>query len=152
MVQHEENSIQAAAFALYYALGEDRSFPKLGQHWSEVVPEAKKSPALSTFKNWSSWFHWQQRVIIKDKAVAAGIDKLTTKAIVNRKAEYLELVDALIESCFERTEDGTLKLKLEIEKPRDFKDAVELALKLMGEPEARTEHNLFFEWVRKNAE
>ena len=152
MVQHQETANNAAAFEAYYAMGSNRSLAKLHAQFPNLAPDFPKVPSLKTLKNWSIWFHWQQRILIKDKAVADGVDKRTTKAIVNRKAELLELVDALIDSCFEHDKDGKLQLKLEIEKPREFKEVVELALKLMGEPEARTEHNLFFEWVKNNSE
>lgn len=145
-MQHSETAEQAAVFEAYYALGVDRSLAKLHDQFTKVSPTPKKVPSLRTLKNWSRWFNWQQRVVIKDKAVAAGIDKKTTKDIINRKAEYLELVDALIDSCFERGKDGNPKLKFEIEKPKDLKEAVELALKLMGEPE-HVEHLVSFEWL-----
>jgi hypothetical protein len=146
MPHRAETADQAATFAYYYSMGDGRSLRKLRQSWGNVGSDRKSTPALSTLENWSSWFNWQQRIIIKDKAVADGIDFRTTKSIVDRKAELLELVDSLIDSCFERDKNGKPVLKLQIEKPRDFKEAVELALKLMGEPE-RSELALDFEWL-----
>jgi hypothetical protein len=147
MVQHRETPDQAAVFEAYYAMGAQRSMAKLLSLLPTLAPDfSKKTPSLRTLKNWSSWFHWRQRIVIKDKAVADGIDKKTTKAIVSRKAELLELVDSLIDSSFERCGDGKLKLNFKIEKPRDLKEAVELALKLMGEPK-RVEQTSSFEWI-----
>jgi hypothetical protein len=90
--------------------------------------------------------------MLRDRAIAAGIEKKTTKAAIDRKARYLEITDSLIADCFDTDKDGNIRSKLKIEKVKDLKDAIELALKLIGEPESRSDHNLFFEWVKDHAE
>lgn len=152
MVQHKETAEQARLFEIYYSMGSDRSLAKLHEQLPQLAPDFPKAPSLKTLKNWSSWFNWQQRITIKDRAVADGLDKKTTKDAINLKARYLHYADALVEDAFDTGPDGNIKLRFQIEKVKDLKDVIELALKLMGEPETRSEHNLFFEWVENNSE
>ena len=133
MVQREESVEQVIAFEAYYALGPHRSLAKLVQRWSEVVPEAKKRPCLSTLKNWSKRFNWQERISIKDHAVAAGIERKTTRAAIDRKARWLAQTEARINSAF--NDDGSPKLS--IEDNRALNETVKLALTLLGEPETQ---------------
>ena len=133
MVQHEESAEQAAAFEAYYARGRDRSLEKLSQTYTKLIPDSKKTPSLITLKNWSRWFHWQERIAIKDKAVATGLDKQTTKAAINRRAKWLARVEARIDSAFDKEGNP----KFEIEEYKDLNETIKLALALLGEPEKR---------------
>jgi len=131
MTQHQETAEQAAAFEAYYAMGAGRSLAKLRQHFIDIASETQ--PSLRTLQNWSKWFHWQQRVAIKDKAVAAGIDKKTTKANIDRKAKWLMETEKRIATAFLPNGDP----KFPIEDHATLNATIKLALQLIGEPEEK---------------
>lgn len=134
MVQREETAAQAAAFEAYYSLGEDRSLTKLYQDYTQFIPDSQKTPSLITLKNWSRFFHWQERIVIKNKAIADGVDRKTTKASIDRRAKWLAQAEDRINTAF--NEDGSPKFGVEDNK--SLNEVVKLALTLMGEPQ-RTE-------------
>jgi hypothetical protein len=131
MPQRKETAEQAATFEAYYAMGGDRSLLKLSRSDPVIIPDLEKMPSFGTLKKWSRFFHWQERIVIKDKAVAAGVDKRTTKAAIDRRAKWLARIEARIDSAFD--EQG--KPKFDVVEYRDLNDTVKLALLLLGEPE-----------------
>lgn len=131
MVQHVETADNAAAFDAYYAMGGDRSLNKLHQHFTSTSP--KKVVTLRTLKDWSRWFHWQERIAIKDKAIAEGVDKKTTKDSIDRRAKWLAQAEARINTAFNK--DGSPKFNVEDNKT--LNETVKLALVLLGEPERK---------------
>jgi len=150
MVQHEETAEQAAAFAYYYSLGEERTIKKLLLDYPSFAPERKKLPSYDTLKKWSVRFHWQERIAIKDKAVAAGVDKQTTKAAIDRRAKWLSQTEKRLDTAFD--EHGNPKFA--IEDNATLNATVKLALSLLGEPEKQeVEHRGEIKIIRvKNTE
>jgi len=146
MVQHEETAEQAAAFEAYYAMGENRSLKKLHQHLTDTSP--KKVVSIRSLKDWSRWFHWQERIAIKDKAVAAGVDKQTTKAAIDRRAKWLAQTEKRLDTAFD--EHGNPKFA--IEDNATLNATVKLALSLLGEPEKQeVEHRGEIKIIRVRA-
>lgn len=133
MVRREETAAQAVAFEAYYAMGSERSLANLYQNYSIAIPDSKKTPSLITLKNWSTWHHWQERIAIKDKTIAEGIDKKTTKASIDRRAKWLSQAEDRINTAF--NEDGSPKFGVEDNKA--LNEIVKLALVLIGEPERK---------------
>ena len=133
MVQREETAVQAEAFEAYYAMGDGRSLAKLCQNYTQFMPDSQKTPPLVTLKNWSRFFHWQERIVIRDKAIAEGVEKKTTKAAIDRKAKWLSQAEDRIKTAFE--EDG--RPKFGVEDNKSLNEIVKLALVLMGEPERK---------------
>jgi len=135
MVQRAESSEQASVFEAYYAMGagggKDRSLAKLHQYL--ITSKSKTQPSLRTLQNWSAWFAWQERVAIKDKSIAEGVDKKTTRESVNLRAKWLAQSQVRIDTAFD--EKGNPKFG--IEGYKDLIDSVKLALTLLGEPERK---------------
>lgn len=136
MTKREETAEQASAFETYYAMGSDRSLAKLQKHF--VTSASETQPSLRTLQNWSGWFHWQERVAIKDKAIAEGVDKKTTKDSVNRRAKWLSQAEDRMNTAFNK--DGTPKF--DVEDNKTLNEIVKLALTLLGEPERKEVEHL----------
>ena len=131
----EETRQQGEAFEAYYGMGADRSLEKMYQHYMRIVPDSSKAPAISTLRNWSRFYQWQERIAIKDKAIAEGIDKKTTKEAIDRRAKWLCQIEDRISSAFDK--DG--KPKFDVKGFKDLNETIRLALLLLGEPDEHKE-------------
>lgn len=119
------------AFEIYFGQGASRSLSTLHKHLTEIAPLGQKPVSLRTLKEWSRKNNWQQRCVIKDKAVAEGIEKKTTKSAIERKARWLSRIESRINSAFDK--DGNPLFK--IEDYKDLNETIKLALSLIGESE-----------------
>ena len=96
---------------------------------------------LSSVMNWKKSFNWEERAIIRDREIINARNEKIAEAqssilaVSERKAKYLKMVEAVLATAFERQEDGTVKVKIKCKKPADLRQLIEVALKLMGEPE-----------------
>jgi len=154
-----ETNKQMDAFEAYYALGSDRSLVRLHQGWANFAPKwAAKSPSLRTLKNWSKWYSWQNRIIIRDREVQAGLEKKVIPELIAERARLIkglkdlqQIALAGIQSAFARDpKTGALKkdekgnpiLLVSVKNMHDLRDLAELGvrlteaeLKALGEPE-----------------
>ena len=116
---------QIKVFEVYYALGVNRSLPKL----SEELHRRYKSgiPSDGTLKKWSGRFKWQNKIVIRDNATYEGVAEKMTEAMVDTKVKELEQLDhafdeinklkplimAALEACL-ITDPKTGKKRLEV--------------------------------------
>ncbi len=68
---------------------------------------------------------------MKDKAIAEGINKKTTKEAIKLRAKWLKQTEARIATAF----DSNGKPKFDIKDSKSLNETVRLALQLLGEPE-----------------
>lgn len=120
----------ADAFELYFALGSDRSLVKLHENCTKIAPQGEKVPSLRTLKEWSRKYHWQERCAIRDAEVTRKVEQISTSSVINLKAQLLAQVRAVIDTAF-----ANGMPKISCSRPRDLRDLIEVALKLLGEPE-----------------
>jgi len=130
MVKNEKVGADEA-FEIYFGQGASRSLSNLHKHLTEIAPSGQKPVSVRTLKEWSRKNNWQQRCVIKDKAVAEGIEKKTTKLAIERKANWLSRIEKRIDSAFD--EEG--KPLFKIEDFKDLNETIKLALTLIGESE-----------------
>ena len=153
-----ETDKQKGAFEAYYALGHDRSLIRLHQEWPKLAPKwAEEPPSLRTLKYWSKQQNWQNRIIMRDRAVTEGVEKKIIPDLVNKKAAMIaelqkvkQIALAGIGTAFAHDNKGELVkdkkgnpiLLISVDKPSDLKHLGELfirltetELKALGEPD-----------------
>jgi hypothetical protein len=82
---------QIKVFEVYYALGVNRSLPKL---YDELHRQYKSGiPSEGTLKKWSGRFKWQNKIVIRDNATYEGVAEKMTEAMVDTKVKELEQLD-----------------------------------------------------------
>ncbi len=128
----EETMRHSSAFEAYYALGDNRSLPKLRQQLIDTLPP-EEVVSERTLENWSVSFNWQQRVIDKNKNISALVDQKSTNDSVKKRIKWLAQAEDRISTAF--NEDGSPKFTIEDNK--SLNEIVKLALTLMGEPERK---------------
>jgi len=138
------------AFEYYYSLGHDRSLEK--------VAEKFKVTSKTTY-TWSADFGWQDRLILRDKAISEKLTEATDAAIVNEKSKLINItkasiaryVEALKETRTLFDKDGKpIPLpKVSITNPSTFIELTKLYLQLLGES-AEEQINIIIEDARAN--
>ena len=117
------------AFEDYFLLGQKRTI--------DIIASKYKVNRITVGK-WSINFHWQQRIVERDKKIADKLSKKTDKSIVDIKANYIKLLQMAIRKCLIRDSQGKVKdISLE---PRNVSELIALIkghLFLLGEV---TEH------------
>jgi len=53
---------QGSAFMAYWGLGGDRSLERLYREWTKLLPNLNRPRSITTLKNWSSKFRWQEEM------------------------------------------------------------------------------------------
>lgn len=154
----DETTRHGEAFDYYYSLGEDRTY---------VSVSGRFSVASRTVERWAKALNWKERVIQRDLEVNKRVEKKTTNAIVNTKADYRaeiaknldslktirQQAEKLIADATAKIASGEIKINdvneldrvtSTLKKLHDLdKDYVLLDLKLVGEdvPD-RTDRNI----------
>ena len=129
-----EHQKHIEAFEAYYALGKDRSLPKLLANWATLVPTwTGKPPSLNTLKNWSVWFGWQDRILLLAKNISKGTEKRLEREEINARVDAIkntrQAVDALrtlIATGFSQDEEGRFRLRDDV-KIKSAKDLLAVA-------------------------
>ena len=88
-----------------------------------------------TISGWKKAFCWDDRCVLREKAIHKGIDEKFVAGVVDKKAKMLQelnnldiMVDQGILTAFEKDESGKVVLKLPVEKLRDLIDLFKLRL------------------------
>lgn len=128
------------AWEYYYGLGDSRSLMQVASRFNVSV---------QAVVNWSKSFNWMDKVKERDARVKNRLDTKTEDKIVSRKAELLQITNVAIGRFTEavsgkkrvKQPDGTFILedvpeadRLQIKSVKDFKDLIDIWLKLSGEP------------------
>jgi len=93
IVHMQERQKHADVYEAYFLMGRDRSLEKLHDRWSDVVLNwTEKPPSVHTLKNWSKWFNWQERILLREKEIAKGVESKLIKAEINARAESIKNV------------------------------------------------------------
>jgi len=143
------------AFEIYYALGVNRSLPRLRQELTKRW--TGKIPSLTTLKNWSSAFNWQYRVQQRDIENAQKLKEKINLDVVNSKADYRKTIHAMhqmlkksLKEYVERNKPAEIKTVRDLARVADILEKlVTLDMKLVGETEEAKEIRVVIEKVRK---
>ena len=114
-----ENEKQKAAFDLYYGMGDKRTI--------EAVANAV-GMSTRTIGEWSRRFGWKDRVNqreIEDATAQGG----KANAVIDTKAEYRQIIRALVAAFVKDYKDGKIRIK----NIQDFERIVKLDLMLLGD-------------------
>jgi len=141
----QETKRHGDAFDYYYALGAERSYPKVA---------SKFTVSRTSVKKWSKEFNWQERIVQRDIENSRKVQEKTDKAVVNTKADYrrdirraLQPVKAAINKAIVKNpETGELEVRIPIVEAKDlasvvgaFNTLARLDMLLMGEADSRNE-------------
>ena len=115
----KENEKQKAAFDLYYSMGDKRTIEAVANHIGMTS---------RTVGEWSRRFNWRDRVNqreIEDATAQGG----KANSVIDAKAEYRQIIRALVASFVKDYKDGKIKIK----NIQDFERIVKLDLMLLGD-------------------
>lgn len=120
------NEKHEKAFEIFY---ESRSI-------SNVAKELGVS--RQSVHKWATAFEWNERVTVRERNIAKGIDEKFVAEVVDKKAEMLKqlnqlnmMVDHEIITAFEIDKDGIYHPIIHIEKLKDLIDLIGLKLKII---------------------
>lgn len=114
-----ENEKQKQAFDLYYGMGDKRTIEAV----ANTIGMSSR-----TVGEWSRKFQWKDRVNqreIEDATAQGG----KANAVIDTKAEYRQIIRALVASFVKDYKDGKIKIK----NIQDFERIVKLDLMLLGD-------------------
>ena len=114
------------ALEFYYALGEQRSYPKVA---------SKFTVSRTSVKKWAKAFNWQGRVELRDIENSRKLEEKTNATVVNSKANYRAIIQASIVKYVEALKAGNVK----VETVADLDRLIKADLLLMGEATDRPE-------------
>ena len=136
-IEHRESRDAQDALQVYLDLGEERSLSELvltlRQDWTKT---GRKSPSLSTVKNWSTWFGWQMRAEQFDAEIAARVRQERVKqeaklrvarrqTRLDRAGHLSELVHRITHTQVEvEQEDGTTSTEWVMREPTEIGTAM----------------------------
>jgi len=134
----EEAQVHKDTFEYYYALGDKRSLQNLHQYCTKTAPG--HTPSLRTLKNWSKWFNWQERIMLRDREISKKVEKRILKEEEDirlntyKKIKQLSnTLSGILGTAFYKDKEDNNKIKvrpeLEITTARELKDVVIGALK-----------------------
>ena len=115
----KENEKQKAAFDLYYNMGDKRTIEAVANHIGMTS---------RTVGEWSRRFNWRDRVNQREieDATAQGS---TANSVIDAKAEYRQIIRALVAAFVKDYKDGKIRIK----NIQDFERIVKLDLMLLGD-------------------
>jgi hypothetical protein len=115
------------AFEYYYSLGLTRTLPQVDQ---------KFTVSLTSVKNWSIAFHWQERIEQRDIEIGKGLEAKTNETILNTKADFraeikvqLSIFKVMLNKLIEKFKNNE---GLEIENLDNLKIVVDSYIKLVS--------------------
>lgn len=119
----KETEAQRQAFDLYYSMGEKRSL-------EAVASACNKS--TRTIGEWSRQYKWKDRILQREIEETAEKGS-TSNAVTAVKAEYRQIIRALVATFVKDYKQGKIKIK----NIQDFERVVKLDLLLLGDPTER---------------
>jgi len=97
-----ESPEQAQAFQVYYAMGSDRSYDKVGQALGKHI---------NTIKKWSKKFGWQERIATTNGIVVSGMNESLVKKTLETK-EQSKMISQMLRDNFQKdVEAGEIKVR-----------------------------------------
>lgn len=124
-------------FDIYYAMGESRSLAKLRESILNGLDQdlASSLPSLTTVKEWSRRFNWQDRITQRNIELSKRMEQKTNTTVLNQKADYRKIIKEAIDDWYKKFSDG----KAGPENVSDLERLMKLDLLLMGEATEKNE-------------
>ena len=110
------------ALAVYLAMGPSRSLLKLIRTRAEDGPE--KPWSISTLKDWSSLFHWQEKAVAHDAEVAEKVREKAADAEVDEQVSAIEGLRHGITMLSRSLQDAVGGSEVAIHSPQDARAVV----------------------------
>ena len=120
-----EKEHNTQAFEVYYALGPKRSHSAVAK---------KLGVSVSTIKNWSRSFRWQERIAERDTQVAREVASRTLNTEVARTQRSLQIVQMSIVQLAKAISQGKVKMTMQ-----DLDRLLRLEMFLTDQPDSRQE-------------
>ena len=125
----KETEAQKQAFDLYYSMGQKRSLEAV----ANTVGKSSR-----TIGEWSRRFKWADRIVQREIEEAANQGS-TANAVIDAKAEYRQIIRALVATFVKDYKSGKIRIK----NIQDFERIVKLDLMLLGDvPELDVNSNV----------
>lgn len=158
----QETERHRRAFEDYYALGDNRSLPKLRDEYTKkALLTGENVPAIDTLKKWSRTFNWQERILLREKEVADKLSERFINGEINIRAgaiadmgEYLKYLKAAAQSAFykdPRTGKEMLRDEIKVKNPDQLIRTItaifkgEEVLQKLVEPELKIKGKMEYE-------
>jgi hypothetical protein len=111
-----ESELQKQAFEYYYALGWKRRY---------AVVARKCEVSVSTIKNWSRWFRWQQRVGERDAETTRAVVAKNQASAADQRERDFKMFDLIQRKGLKDLVEGRSKVA-----PKDMLAAAQLRQRL----------------------
>lgn len=132
-------------FEVYFGIKPSRSLEKCHQQLIKMAGVDNKipAPALRTLSRWSIEFDWQDRILLREKEIAKGVESKMIKEEINSRAASIKsirnsvdaLKKALASAFYKRAKDNKVLLR-EVVEINNTKDLVAVATAIVkGEAE-----------------
>ena len=132
-------------FEVYFSIKPSRSLEKCRQQLIKMAGTDNKipAPALRTLSRWSIEFNWQDRILLREKEIAKGVESKMIKEEINSRAASIKsirnsvdaLKKALASAFYKRAKDNKVLLR-EVVEINNTKDLVAVATAIVkGEAE-----------------
>lgn len=121
-----ETPEQLQAFQIYYNMGPDRSYRKLGE---------KVGKHYNTIMKWAKKFKWKQRIDEIDNAVSKDVVESTARATILAKEQSKMLHQMLKDRFYDEVAQGDVKIR----SIREYIDIDKHDLLVRGEATERRE-------------
>lgn len=121
-----ETLLMSEAFESYYLMGDRRNIRAL-------APQVGR--AVRTVQYWSDAFRWQERVLERDREIAARIAQKNIKDVADTKDNYRKMIKLVVSRFVAAltATDAEGKPLLKVENIADVERMIKLDLTLMGE-------------------
>jgi len=141
----KETQMHRDVFEVYFLLKPDRSLERCRQALikAAVTDNSLPTPALRTLNRWSVEFDWQERIMLREKEIAKGVESKLIKNEINSRAASIKsirhtldaLKKTLASAFYKRAKDGQIALREAVE-IQSSKDLVSVATAIIkGEAE-----------------
>lgn len=112
-----ETMRQAKAFDLYFTMGDNRSYEKVGK---------QIGVSTNSVATWAKKYNWQQRLSERNAAIHQEMYAKTDKEIMESLTDYKKIIHDSVQDYVKNLKSG----KVKINSPGEFIKLVELDVKL----------------------
>lgn len=94
----------------------------------------------TTIFTWKKQLNWDDREAVRSAEINREVQRNNNSTIIDNKTKYLSYVHAALNKVIEVKPDGSVDIKLDVDRVSDLDKLIKLGLLLQGEATDRTEN------------